>query len=868
MTDKNINELKQILNNIKTPDNLNDHPWVKKNFVEAELANNLDLIRKSSGYQLVAAISRVFLQMLPSTEPKTGKRIDSRWAQFGILAAQYFAPVVYGAVFPTSLRDACGRIDEAIGSFVFKKPGVELTEEELSDYQIIGDEAELIPVSTLSDWNATAIIKFCEIIDSHEQFLMNHPEAIRNSISKNKGSKLHNETIGADHLLDKNIPLLSPINYWIKKHGGLIILIIAVLGITLLGLKGWRIYNAYLPVKTDLKQIQELTNLVDTSKKLNEIATQVKPLLTKTTTDIGNLQNEVQPLLWATPAFFWIPVYGEDISHVGDLVNYAYKVTLAANLSFGAATPIIDQVTQDEREIKITDVVESIKIVQLPLTTAKAYLVEANASINEVDLSKLSSKTRGLLDKVGPLVALFDDALTIAVEMPSILGSSENGPKTYIVLIENSDELRATGGFITGVATLVIEDGKILTFKVEDSYAIDNPDQYYPPAPWQLERYMNAYHWVFRDSNWSPDFPTTARWAEMFIATGRNYSVDGVIAVNQESLRYILKALGPIRVDGADHMVTSENVIQYMRQAKNEVANEDQKLHRKDFMTDLTQAILQKLKSGNQIPWITLGKEMLKALDERHILIQMDNPQIASVISKHNWDGAIQNTNGDFVLVVNSNIGFNKVNSVVETNINYDVNLVNPDKPTAILTVINKNRAVGNPKCDIMSVFSSEGQVFQGYEGLVNLCYMDYLRVYKSKNDVLIDSSPHEVPAAMLPWNEKIPAKVDFLLEENTNSISGYGTLMVVPGNKSVETAFTFELPTQVVQITDDLRTYHLFIQKQAGTTAIPVEITILFPENAQIVDSSIEGAINENLMIINSTLLEDVELAVSYKIP
>lgn len=863
-----VNELKQILNNVKTPDDLNDHPWTNKNFVKAELVKDLDLIRKPSGYQLVAALSKLFLQMLPSTEPKIGKRIDSRWAQFGIMAAQYFAPVTYGSVFPSSLRDACGRIDEAISSFVYKKPGVDLADEEISNYQIIGDEAELIPVSTLSDWNTTAIIKFSEIIYTHEQFLINHPEATGHSITSKNRTKLQQNKTGEVQFTEKNIRFLHPINYWVKKHVGLIIILIAVLGFTLLGFKGWRIYNAYLPVKTDLKQIQELTNLVDASKNLNEITDQVRPLLTKTTTDIGNLQNEIQPLLWATPAFFWVPVYGEDISHVGDLVNYAYKVTLAANLTFGAATPIIDQVTQDEREIKISDVIESIKIVQLPLTTARAYLDEANASISEVNLSKISSKTKGLLDKVGPLVALFDDALTIAVELPSILGSSDDGPKTYIVLIQNSDELRATGGFITGVATLVIEDGKILTFKVEDSYSIDNPEQYYPPAPWQLERYMNAYHWVFRDSNWSPDFPTTAKWSEMFVATGRNHSVDGVIAVNQESLRFVLKGLGSIRVTGADQLISADNVIQYMRQEKNDVSLEDQNLHRKDFMANLTQAILQKLKSGNQIPWITLGKQMLQALEERHILINMDNPNISTVISKHQWDGALQRKEGDYLLVVNSNIGFSKVNAVINEKISYQVDLSNSENLTAILSVVNKNNATGYPPCSIDYAFGGIDSSTYDYASYINMCYLDYLRVYKSKNDVLIDSSPHEVPAAMLPWNEKIPAKVDYLLEENTESISGYGTLMVVPGNKSVETSFTFELPSEVVQISDDLRIYNLYIQKQAGTLAIPVEITILFPEGVQIIESSIEGTVIDNQLMIITTLREDVELAVTYKTP
>ncbi len=44
--------------------------------------------------------------------------------------------------------------------------------------------------------------------------------------------------------------------------------------------------------------------------------------------------------------------------------------------------------------------------------------------------------------------------------------------------------------------------------------------------------------WVFRDSNWSPDFPTAARQAVALYRPGQPVSVDGVVA------------LGPVRSAG------------------------------------------------------------------------------------------------------------------------------------------------------------------------------------------------------------------------------------------------------------------------------------------------------------------------------
>jgi len=853
-------ELRLLLNNIRFPEKLNHHPWVKSLLVKNEVSTNPSLKDQEPGQQLIVAVSNLFQKMMPSTEPKNGKRIDSKWAQFGILAAQYFAPVVYGSPFPTSLRDACGRIDEAICSFVFKKPGIELSNDEIAQYQIIGDEAEIIPVSTLSDWSSSAVEKFSEIIDSQERFLYNSSQNILGQKNQNRKNGVQNErSLGYRGFWHSKEFKLA------KKFINVAIVIILLVGIVLGGLKIRKVYQAILPVKDDLVIIQQLAGMLDESQSPARLIKQVVPVIGKTTSDLDNLYEESKSVLWICPAFFWIPEYGEDIAHAGDLLNYAYKVTLATNLTLGAASPIIDQITQEEKEIDITEIVNSIKIVQLQLSTARDYLDEANTSIQKVDMDRLSTKSKGIMQKIVPLVDLFYDGLTVAVEFPEVLGSSDEGPKTYIVLIQNNDELRATGGFITGVATIVIEDGKILTFKVEDSYAVDNDEQYYPPAPWQLERYMNAYHWVFRDSNWSPDFPTAAKWAEMFIATGRNYSVDGVIAVDQESLRYILKALGPVHVEGADSLVTSDNVIQYMRKEKNEVASEDAKLHRKDFMSYLTQGILQKLKSGNQIPWITLGKQVVMALNEKHILIQIDNPKISSVINKHDWGGSYKKFESDYLFVVNSNIGFNKVNAVVKTEIKYSVNLTDPNFPSAKIQILNTNNAKGNPVCSISNVFSEK---IKNYDDLINLCYLDYLRVYKPKSDELIDSVSHIVPAAMLPWNEDIPAKVDYLLEENTDFINGYGTLLVVPGNKSVVNEFSFSLPATVVSKDGETYSYHLSIQKQSGTNSIPVEVYLELPEGVTILDSSIDGEISNNTLEIVTSLQEDVDLLVSFLVP
>jgi hypothetical protein len=109
-----VSELKRILEQITAPDRLDDHPWARSLVVRQGVEEDASLREKSPGYRLVKSLSGLFRQMMPNMPPKRGKRLDTRWCQFGMLAAEYFAPLEYRTVSPSSLRDACGRMDMAL----------------------------------------------------------------------------------------------------------------------------------------------------------------------------------------------------------------------------------------------------------------------------------------------------------------------------------------------------------------------------------------------------------------------------------------------------------------------------------------------------------------------------------------------------------------------------------------------------------------------------------------------------------------------------------------------------------------------------------------------------------------------------------
>ena len=169
--DAQLDLLKQILKNLRFPDRLNAHPWVNSLTVRETVAQDASLTGKNPGAQLVLTLGKLFRQMLPATPPQDGKRLDTRWGRFGILAANYFAPLLFGRMYPRTLREAWRRIDQAILLFVYDAPADQVKPEQVQAYRLVGDEPDLAANSTISDWHRMGLQDLTELFLNHEKHL-------------------------------------------------------------------------------------------------------------------------------------------------------------------------------------------------------------------------------------------------------------------------------------------------------------------------------------------------------------------------------------------------------------------------------------------------------------------------------------------------------------------------------------------------------------------------------------------------------------------------------------------------------------------------------------------------------------------------
>lgn len=643
-----------------------------------------------------------------------------------------------------------------------------------------------------------------------------------------------------------------------------IFLCLAALFICLLvmgGLKARRIYNLTLILHEDAQSLQSLAS--QNGSRLERIR-QAGPALVKLRRDFSALKAEVAPFLWIGPWLKWVPTYGGDLAAAPDLVELADSLLATADVSYHAALPLLAE--NNHGQLDLPGLTQQLLDARPQFEEARYSLDLALAARSRIDTRALSPEVRDvILNKVDRLLPLLQDGLVVGLELPGLLGATEDGPRTYLLLVQNEDELRPTGGFITAVGKLQIADGEIGRLNFSGSDKFDDWTKPYPTAPWQLREYMNTPILILRDANWFADFPTAARYAKHLYSYADSAPVDGVIAVDQHMLVEVLSITGPVEVEGVDYLIDAGNVIFYMRGAKTPTLEqaESPTWDNKGFLNKLSYALMDKVLSGN-VELEHLATLLIKVLNERHLLVQLDHPVVTPLLEKYHWDGSIRPARGDFLMVVDTNVGFNKTNAVVDSSLVYDVDLRKANSLTSSLTVFHTNRASGVGACLHWNKIRVEGERYYPIQD----CYWNYLRVFSPQGTFLLGATSPAIPADWMIHKKRPSQAVDIL--EDIPSLQEFGTIQVVPASASQTTRFEFLLPVSVVQPgpLPGQWLYRLSVQKQPGTLAVPLEIHIQLPKNASVLQIPSGAVTQENTVALQTELSVDRIIEVLYSIP
>lgn len=253
-----------------------------------------------------------------------------------------------------------------------------------------------------------------------------------------------------------------------------------------------------------------------------------------------------------------------------------------------------------------------------------------------------------------------------------------DGERTWLALLLNNTEIRPGGGFIGTYALVQLRDGHLTNLFVEGADLLDarapKQDSYLAPKP--IQDYLNVQQWLFRDSNWSPDFAESSQWAIWLYRLENGLSadrIDGVIGVTATVLEELVKLTGPITADGVTLRVGSavsdlEHEVEYGFLERGISVRE-----RKAVMEDLAHTLARRLVELGPARWKDILSTMQRLGREKHLMIYSVNPAIQELARAHQWTSEVEPFVGDGFMVIDANLGALKTDHAMARSYTYRV---------------------------------------------------------------------------------------------------------------------------------------------------------------------------------------------------
>lgn len=594
--------------------------------------------------------------------------------------------------------------------------------------------------------------------------------------------------------------------------------------------------------------------------------TKTRLALQRTGQALAAVRWHATPFLVLAPYLGWLPEYGNDIVAAPHLLEFVRSLTEASLILLDGLVPHLESLRQSTGPgqdgplpVLLTVLVDAVP----QLVQAEVHLSQAEAHWEQIPYERLTPRLAEWLAPLARYLRLLRTALQLARVAPALLGG--DGPRHYLLLAQNEDERRPTGGFISAAGLITFDRGRIISLRFDDSYAIDDLTKPYPDPPEILRRTMLADLWLFRDTNWSPDFPTSARIAADFYAYGRGVAVDGVIAFDQKALQYLLEGLGPVTITDTGERIYADNVIAALRArwapGPGQAQDETWWAQRKSFMGDLAEAMRRKLETA-QLDWIALAKALECALGEKHLLLYSPQPEVAGILNRAGWDGSIRAWEGDYLMVIDANVGFNKASALVRKWVEHSVALNATGGAEVRTRLTYQHTSQAKTAC------RPETRYDPVYDQMMQRCLWNYLRLYMPAGATLVSTPRRVVPAEEMLSDEATSGEVDITPGEGGKQ--SLGLLFVLPPGEEITLEYRYWLPDGLAahQVAPGTWRYDLLIQKQPGEDNMPVQVKVQLPLEGRLVHSMpAPHTINGDQMVYQTELRRDWQVRLVFNL-
>jgi len=259
-----------------------------------------------------------------------------------------------------------------------------------------------------------------------------------------------------------------------------------------------------------------------------------------------------------------VPAAGPNLTAFREAASIAHDVVHDAVEPLGAIATRLDVSTL--RPVDGAVDLEPLSGIQEPVRAAADALASAAERSERIDTDAVIGPVRSGVERLRGAVekaSIQLSAVSRVVQLlPAMLG--QDGPRRYLLLVQNPAELRALGG-ISGAVALVEADGGRLSLLQQASSS--DFGRFDPPvmelAPETTALYGDIPARYIQNVTQTPSFPLAGELAARMWAQRFGGEVDGVVSLDPVALASLLAATGPVTLPTGDRL-TADDAVQLL----------------------------------------------------------------------------------------------------------------------------------------------------------------------------------------------------------------------------------------------------------------------------------------------------------------
>lgn len=374
-----------------------------------------------------------------------------------------------------------------------------------------------------------------------------------------------------------------------------------------------------------------------------------------------NVNNARFDLLIADTLFFPFSLFsGTQINSVEHVIAWGRYLSKALDNMLSLAQKT-QEFTQEKPLQKIyftqlfLNIFEEIQSIESSLETSLSHY---NA-ITWLPSSELEEKRQGNIIKIEKILSYIHVLTDNFPAFLGLLGHEER--KRYLIVFQNTDEIRPTGGFMGSMALLEVFRGQIQLFQKKDVYAIEwdlKKSEYERlPAPKWLNELTDTF-WL-RDANYYLNLKDSSS-AIKFFTDRAGINIDGIIYINQNIILRLLEITGPIYFEALEKDINAENFSELMSLSVEAKTFQEGTLWTpKQVLFDFIDIFSQKLiENGEYFDYL---QSLVQDVESRDIMVWSFHESQQKILSDLKLDGAIDYAQTlDFVYPVYTSLSGNK----------------------------------------------------------------------------------------------------------------------------------------------------------------------------------------------------------------